>query len=188
MIHIFTDGSSSRQRKSIGSAYAIFNQEKKLTKSKGYGFFDKQGRNGIAELLAVYCVLIQILTKQKCNNKDIVIYSDAQYVVNELTIWFRNQMAKNFFNTKNKDIIIYLLYLLMVLKEEKNCSVKFKWVRGHQIGESFEIQGNNLVDKLAVEAHDESKTKLKDVEELIAQIRDYNTKENILELIKKYYL
>ena len=37
----------------------------------------------------------------------ITIYSDSQYVVNEFTEWFRNQMMKNFFDTKNKEVIIY---------------------------------------------------------------------------------
>lgn len=188
MYHIFTDGSSSRQRKSIGSAYAIFDKNKELIKSYNLGFNDAQGRTGIAELIAVYCVLNEILDNSKFDNKQIVIYSDSQYVVKELTIWFKNQMVKNFFETKNKDLIIYLLYCLFLIKESKKCNLEFKWIRGHQQENSFEASGNNLVDNLAVSAHTKDVVDLKNVQELENQLKDFNQKEKILQEIKDYYL
>lgn len=189
MYYIFTDGSSSRKRKTIGSAYAIFNQNKELISSYGFGFSDNQGRTGIAELLAVYCVLEKLLKSDKYNNENIILYSDSQYVVNELTIWFQNQMAKNFFETKNRDLIVYLLYCLLLLKEGKNCNIEFRWIKGHQQEDSFEAFGNNLVDKLAVDAHAEfCDKKLQIIEILEEQLKNFNQEENILNEIKNYYL
>ena len=107
---VFTDGSSSRKRGSIGTSYIVFkNRESEPIRTFCKGFKDEQARNGIAELLGVYyflrdlCVTEDLYIEEK---SEIVIYSDSQYVVNEFTEWFRNQMMKNFFDTKNKEIII----------------------------------------------------------------------------------
>lgn len=110
---VFIDGSSSRNRKTIGTSYIIFkNRESEPIRTFCKGFKDEQARNGIAELLGVYyflrdlCVTEDLYIEEK---SEIIIYSDSQYVVNEFTEWFRNQIMKNFFDTKNKEIIIYVL-------------------------------------------------------------------------------
>lgn len=188
LYEIFTDGSSSRNRQSIGFSYIIY-KNKKFFKQFKYGFKDKEARNGLAELLGVYFFLFHTFMDDviffKKDDK-IIVYSDSQYVVNELTIWYRDQMIKNFYNTKNKEVIIYILYLLQILREDLNLSVKFEWVKGHQKGNSFKIKGNNLADKKAVESH--KNIPCKDIEFLISKLKDIIKNEEILKCIKEYYL
>lgn len=186
MYYIFTDGSSSKKVGSIGSSYIIYNENKEKIFSYGFGFKDPQGRNGIAELLGVYGALYKIIQHEDFDNEEVIIYSDSQYVVYELTIWFRNQMAKNFYDTKNKEVIIYLLYLLAIIREQKKCVVKFEWIRGHQTGNSFEVLGNNEADKRAVESRFNTE-KLKYIDSFVEKIKNIVKEEDALNYIKKYY-
>ena len=191
MYQVFTDGSSSKKNKTIGTSYIIFKDNKEFTKfSKG--FIDKQARNGIAELLGVYYFIYNICTEELFLNKneEIIIYSDSQYVVNELTIWFRNQMMKNFYNTKNKEVIIYILWMLYILREE-GYKIKFEWMRGHQKFQTFEVYGNNCADSLAVDCHKSlqyEEDSEKDIEVIVKILKEKIKIEGIFESVKKVYL
>ena len=110
-------------RKTIGTSYIVFkNKESEPIKIFCKGFKDEQARNGIAELLGVYyflrdlCCTENLYIEGKIRNNN--IYSDSQYVVKEFTEWFRNQMMKNFLIRKNKEVIIYVLWMLYILREE----------------------------------------------------------------------
>lgn len=191
---VFTDGSSSRKNRTIGTSYIIFrNREIEPIKTFCKGFKDKQARNGIAELLGVYYCLYDI-----CSDiisliplkSEITIYSDSQYVVNEFKGWFRNQIMKNFFDTKNKEVIIYILWMLYILRQE-GYIIKFEWIRGHQKEETFEVYGNNCADDLAVMCHNNEIFKDKnmtDVEELVADLKEEIKEEEIFQKIKQWYL
>ena len=194
MYQIFTDGSSSKKSKTIGTSYVIF-KDKNIDKSIDFskGFIDEQARNGIAELLGVYFFLHNICTEEISLNKseEICIYSDSQYVVNEFTIWFRNQMMKNFYDTKNKEVIIYVLWMLYILRKE-GYKIRFEWVRGHQKVETFEAYGNNSADALAVSCHkyvsQDKKDNMQDIEEFEKNLKQEIKIEGIFESIKKAYL
>ncbi len=193
MYQVFTDGSSSRKNGTIGTSYIVFqDRDNEPIKTFCKGFVDKQARNGIAELLGVYYCLRDI-----CEDilliplkSEIIIYSDSQYVVKEFTEWFRNQMMKNFFDTKNKEVIIYVLWMLDILRKE-GYIVKFEWIRGHQKEETFEVYGNNYADNLAVHCHNDEifqDTDMIDVEELVEDLKAEIKEEEILKSIKKTYL
>ena len=192
MFEVFVDGSSSRKKGLIGTSYIIFkNRELIPIKEFNKGFIDIQARNGIAELLGVYYFLYDLCTDnldcmREIYNQDIIIYSDSQYVVNELTIWFKYQMIKNFFEIKNKEIILYILFMLYILRKDWRLNIKLKWVRGHQKGEIFEIYGNNLADKRAFEARNENFLE-EDIENLIKRIKGCVESEEILKFVKKAY-
>lgn len=190
-MYIFTDGSSSRKNQSIGAAYVVFSEENSLNYKKGaFGFSDKQARNGLAELLAVYCALEWLMIESACRLKEgekIIIYSDSQYVVNEINIWHRNQILNNFFNTKNKEIIIHILYVLHILREYDKLNIEFKWIKGHQKEESFEQYGNDIADKTAVIVH-KGQSDLPDIENLIEDIKNRVKKDKEFDYIKKWYL
>ena len=190
---VFTDGSSSRNRKTIGTSYIIFrNRESEPIRTFCKGFKDEQARNGIAELLGVYYFLRDLCTKDFYieEKSEIVIYSDSQYVVNEFTEWFRNQMMKNFFNTKNKEIIIYILWMLYILRQE-GFKIKFEWIRGHQKNENFEVFGNNWADSFACQSHNETtvcSNDMRDIEEVVKDLREDIKKEGTLQIIRNFYL
>ena len=186
---VFTDGSSSRKRKTIGTSYIIFkNRESEPIRIFYKGFKDEQARNGIAELLGVYYFLYDLCTKNLYieEKSEIVIYSDSQYVVNEFTEWFRNQMMKNFFDTKNKEIIIYILWMLHILRQE-GFKIKFEWIRGHQKKEKFEVFGNNWADNFAVSSHKDVDY-LEDIERIVEELKEVIKEEETLQTIRKVYL
>lgn len=194
MYKVFTDGSSSRKNKTIGTSYAIFlDNNKNYLKAFSKGFIDKQARNGIVELLGVYYFLSDLYTEKLLLNKrsEIIIYSDSQYVVKELTFWFLNQLSKNFFETKNVEVIIYILFMLYKLREE-GYKIKFQWIKGHQKKEdTFEAFGNNFVDFLAVQSHNNNnvnKENLRDIEEFVKDLNFIINEEKILNFIKEVYL
>lgn len=192
MYQVFTDGSSSRKNKTIGTSYIIFKNEKIDTPINIFskGFKDEQARNGIAELLGIYYFLYHfLLNKFHLDNEEIVIYSDSQYVVNEFNVWFRNQMIKNFYDTKNKEIIVYILWMLYILREKKGYKIRFEWVKGHQQDDVFEALGNNRADILAVNCHNYSNFEtLIYVDVIIALLKGKIKREGILENLKKVYL
>lgn len=186
MYYIFTDGSASKKRKSIGSAYAIYDENKNLISDKAIAFKDENARIGIAELMSVYLIL-NYIERQKVHDKNIIIYSDSQYVVNELNIWFKDQLLKNFYKTKNKDIIIYILYILYFLRNYNNINIQFIWVRGHQNKTNFESIGNNYVDKLAVNIHENYNSIKNDIINIEKDLENFIIKYEILKFLKKVY-
>ena len=193
MYQVFTDGSSSRKNGTMGTSYIVFKNEDRDNPIKIFskGFIDKQARNGIAELLGIYYFLYDICCIKNGNcyinkEEEIIIYSDSQYAINEFTIWFKNQIIKNFFDTKNKEIIIYVLWILCVLRQE-GYKIKFRWIRGHQKEENFEVYGNNLADSLAVNCH-KNLMKNENIEDFIAILKKEIKSEKIFEFIKKSYL
>lgn len=194
MYKVFTDGSSSKKNKTIGTSYVIFlDNNKDYLKAFSKGFKDKQARNGIAELLGVYYFLSDLYTGKVLLEKrsEIIIYSDSQYVVKELTFWFLGQLSKNFFETKNVEVIIYTLFMLYKLREE-GYRIKFQWIKGHQKKEdTFETFGNNFVDFLAVQSHNNSnvdKENLRDIEEFVKDLNFIINEEKTLNFIKEVYL
>lgn len=182
--YIFTDGSSSKKRKSIGSAFLILDSDKKIICKKAFGFYDDKARIGIAELIAIYSALIEIDRMSLPYGTNIILYSDSQYCVNELNIWFKNQLLKNFYNVKNKETIIYVLYFLYFLREECSLNIKLEWVKGHQNNSSFEAKGNSLADELATECHKEGKILKNNIKDLTCKIDEFINRENCLNLIK----
>ena len=186
---IFTDGSSSIKNQSIGSGYIIFeNINKKEIYKDNIGFFNTN-KTGASELLAILFVL-DYLKKNKLENSEIIIYSDSKYAVNELNIWFKSHLEKNFYDIKNKEIIIYISYLKIFFK-----NLTINWTKGHKDNlDIFVNYGNNLADKLAVSAHKNkngdflSKNELLNFKDFYTFIEENNKKNNILNKIYDYYV
>lgn len=186
MYYIFTDGSSSRKRGTIGSAFALYNKEKKLICTENIGFKDPEGRNGISELIAIYLALSYLDNFSfKYENTEIIIYSDSQYCVNELNTWFISHLQNDFYNKKNKEIIIYILYLLYKLR--KKSKIKLIWIKGHQKEDTFESNSNNYVDKEANLAHEES-FHLYELKDFIEDLKKEITINDIYKFVKEKYL
>jgi len=79
-----------------------------------------------------------------CN--DITIYSDSQYVVNTMLIWYDSYMRTNKWMKKKN---IGLIQEIMTLYNNSNRSYKIIWIKGHA-NNKYNIQ----VDKLVNEAMD----------------------------------
>lgn len=138
MIQLFTDGAYSSRRDKAGSAYAFFSDGCIVNT---FSTCICGVSNNFAELAAVILAFNSI----KAPIGDLILYSDSMYVLGcGFEGWRRG---------KNKD-------LWTIFDREWNriqpfiSSFKHVHVDGHQTGDSFEVNGNNLVDRLAVHAYE----------------------------------
>ena len=92
------------------------------------------------ELMAVIEALKML--NSKADDKEIIIYSDSQYVINSIEKgWVFGWQKKNFKDKKNADL--WRLFLTIY----PNYRVKFQWVKGHS-----GVPENEECDKLAKKA------------------------------------
>ena len=142
-IDIFTDGSLIRKKGKIYCGYGIYfpNSENDSISKK----FDKGLiTNNRAELYAIYKSLkiCKKILKEKEIEK-INIYSDSEYSVKTLTIWYKNWI-KNGKDYKNKDIIDKTIKLINKLN-----NVNFIHIKAHTGENDYYSLSNNQADELA---------------------------------------
>ncbi|MFW5760363.1 MAG: ribonuclease HI [Cyclobacteriaceae bacterium] len=132
MIEIFTDGASSGNPGPGGYGVVLkYKQHRKELKA-GY----RRTTNNRMELLAV----IKGLEAIKGEGKDILIYSDSQYVVKAINEgWIWGWQKKGFKGKKNEDL--WRQFIPLYNKH----NVKIKWLKGHA-GHAE----NELCDQMAV--------------------------------------
>ena len=152
-VTIYTDGACSGNPGAGGYGIVLMYEksngeivQKHL--SKGY----KMTTNNRMELLAVIDAL-NSLTKP-C---EITLYSDSKYVTDAINQkWLSGWIEKNWkLNAKNpvKNIDLWTKYI----EASKPHSIKFVWVKGHNANKY-----NELCDKLAVQARENTKELLSD--------------------------
>ena len=157
-ITIFTDGST-------------LNNQKKGNRIGGYGVFfgdndirnisvllketkDFKVTNNVAELLACIKGVEKIMND---NYTKILICTDSMYVLNSMTKWAKKWEKNNWINSKGKQVenidLVKKLY-----EFTKLYNIKYKHIRSHMkepkkdTEEYFYWYGNNMADKLAVDA------------------------------------
>lgn len=194
MIIAFTDGSSSKKQKTFGCGYTaiknpkidifIESEQKFIIKEK-VGF-KNSFKTGASELIAVLFLLWK-LKDESLQNEVIILYSDSQYVVNELASRFRDHIVKHFIDIKNKGLIIRILY---ELKDFNN--IKIKWTKGHRAITDFAAFGNDIADKLSVSAHKGKEIDIEkdlfDFDEFVNNIEISNNNEDVFKSIYKFYI
>jgi len=98
--------------------------------------------NNKAELLAILMTL-ELCDKNNINDK-IIIFTDSQYSIQCITLWFPDWLKKdNLKNKKNIDILrkIYSLY--------KQLNVQFQYIKAHTNLQDEHSIGNQMADNLA---------------------------------------
>ena len=103
----------------------------------------KKQTNNAAELMAILKCLEKCL-EYKINQK-IYIYTDSDYSMKCITLWYPEWIKKgNFKDRKNIDILhkIYDIY--------KKLDVEFRHIRAHTGLNDIHSLGNDMADKLAV--------------------------------------
>jgi len=131
IITIFTDGSSrgNGKREAVGGIGVFFNDNDRRNVSMEtkialvsaipqYNLKNFKVTNNISELTAVL-VALKSVKKDLENNTRIEIKSDSMYVINSLTLWYKNWIKNNFKNATgktiaNKEIIEELLTLFII--------------------------------------------------------------------------
>jgi len=134
-IIMYTDGGASGNPGPGGYGCMLISGKHRKDISQGY----KLTTNNRMELLAV----IAGLEALKNPGMNVDIYSDSKYVVDSVQKgWVFNWQKKGFKKKKNVDL------WQRFLKIYPQHNVKFHWVKGHA-----NIEGNEIADRLAVEAY-----------------------------------
>lgn len=159
-IEIFTDGSTLNNYSSKGDrkgGVGVFFGDKDIRNIskplKETGRF--KVTNNVAEIIACIDAIQTILSTQKIIGKQIIIYTDSNYVKKSMSqwgsIWEKNNWKKaNGKMVDNLNLIKKLYYL------SKNIGVIFRHCNSHQKEPSKDSKeyhiwyGNNQADKLAV--------------------------------------
>jgi len=143
---IYTDGAckyngSDKARAGIG---VYFNKHNKISiPNISERLIYKKQTNNAAELMAILKCLEKCV-EYKINEK-IYIYTDSDYSMKCITLWYPEWIKKgNFNDRKNIDILhkIYDIY--------KTLDVEFIHIRAHTGLNDIHSLGNDMADKLAV--------------------------------------
>lgn len=151
-INVYTDGSliKNKKNKTVKCGYSVYFPNKEY-KSIGRKFVHEPITNNRAEL---YAILKAIILCNKVNEerkrlkqkeiKKITIYSDSEYSVKSLTIWYKNWI-KSGKKYLNKDIID----LIMDAIKTVDFKVKLKHIRAHTGKQDEHSVANDRADELA---------------------------------------
>ena len=83
------------------------------------------------------------------------IYTDSMYSINCITVWATGWKKKGWKKADGKPVLhLDIIEPMVALYEEIKPLLEIKHVKGHQKGNSYEAQGNNLADELATQAAD----------------------------------
>ena len=83
------------------------------------------------------------------------IYTDSMYSINCITVWATGWKKKGWKKADGKPVLhLDIIEPMVELYEEIKPFLEIKHVKGHQKGNSYEAQGNNLADELATQAAD----------------------------------
>lgn len=173
LVKIYTDGSSlgNGQLGAVGGVGVYFGPGDGRNLSEG--LTGTRQTNQRAELTALQRAL-ELAPK----DRKLLIYSDSNYAINCVTIWFQKWRTNNWQNSagkavENKDLVVKIIEMLEERYrmnrhrvddgdddgktgeghwERGPASVEFRWVKGHAKDE-----GNNAADQLAVAAAREAK-------------------------------
>ena len=150
-IRIFTDGSFKKfKNKKILCGYGIFFPDGELD-NVSRPFIHEPLTNQRAELYAILKSLRNI-EKQKLKLDEIHIYTDSEYSIKSLTVWYKTWQKNEWKNSKkepvmNQDIIRPIIKLIKKFPG----NVKFTNVSSHTGKQDFESLSNEMADKLANE-------------------------------------
>mgnify|MGYP002525965320 FL=1 len=137
-VEIYTDGACSGNPGPGGWGVLIRELDKEDTEISGG---EKDTTNNRMELLAAIKALESIE-----NNKEIIIYTDSNYVKDGITQWISN-WKKNNWKTSNKKPVKNVDLWIKLDNAIQNKKISWKWVKGHDGNE-----GNEKADFLAQSA------------------------------------
>jgi ribonuclease HI len=150
-IKIFTDGSFKKLKNTKAlCGYGIYFPNGELD-NVSRPFIHEPLTNQRAELYAILKSL-RNLEKEKINYDEVIIYTDSEYSIKSVTIWYKTWEKNKWKNAKgqavmNQDIIRPIINIL----KDNLGKIKFKHVNSHTGKQDFESLSNEMADKLANE-------------------------------------
>lgn len=156
---IFTDGSEIKDKntyktKGLGWSYVIFKDRNRISSECGSLHDFTVGTNQQAELVAIDQSLVALFEEIKPIDADVInIYTDSEYSIKCVTIWYVNWKTNNWKTAKNKPVkhralIENIVYKLTQLKKDKIC-VRVLHVKAHTDRTDYISMGNQEADALA---------------------------------------
>ncbi len=157
IIEIFTDGSFKKlKNKQVLCGYGIYFPNGELD-NVSRAFIHEPLTNQRAELYAILKAL-RNLEKEKIKYDEVMIYTDSEYSIKSLTIWYKKWEKNKWKSAKgesvmNQDIIRPIIKILEKKKKENNGvdKINFTHVRSHTGKQDYESLSNEMADKLANE-------------------------------------
>ena len=143
-INIYTDGSFSRKKNKIHCGYGVFFPNEEI-ENVSENFNIEPITNNRAELYAIYIAMKKTYyynKKNKINN--VYIYSDSEYSVKTINMWYFTWIKKNK-EYLNKDIIDKI----MPLKKKCEFNIQLIHVQSHTGLNNEHSKNNDAADKLA---------------------------------------
>jgi ribonuclease HI len=150
-IRIFTDGSFKKlKNKKTLSGYGIYFPDGELD-NVSRPFIHKPLTNQRAELYAILKSLRNI-EKNKLKLDEIHIYTDSEYSIKSLTVWYKTWEKNEWKNSKNEPVMNQdIIRPIIKLIKKFPGNVKFTHVNSHTGKQDFESLSNEMADKLANE-------------------------------------
>ena len=149
-IEIYTDGSFIKNKNGIKCGYGIYFPNGEY-KSIGRKFTHTPITNNRAELYAIFKTIIlcniineKRIIRNEIKIKEIIIYTDSEYSMKSLTIWYK-KWIKNGKKYLNKDIID----LIIDAMADASFKIKIKHVRAHTGKKDPQSIANDVADELA---------------------------------------
>jgi len=141
LLNIWSDGACAGNPGPGGYAAAITNSNSTIVFMAGYEDYTTNNRMELSGFIgALKLALNEVL---KGFNGDVIIHTDSKYIENAINCgWLMKWARKGFVSIKNPDLW-QEVYTVM----SKCDFITVKWVKGHS-----GIIGNDIVDRLAVEA------------------------------------
>jgi ribonuclease HI len=145
-VSVYTDGSLIKKKNIVNCGYGIYfpnNELKNISKK----FMIEPITNNRAELYAIYVAI------KKCYNynnkvsplKNLNIYSDSEYSVKTINVWYNTWIDKNKKIYLNKDIIDKI----MILKSKCPFEINIIHIKSHTGLNDVHSINNDMADKLA---------------------------------------
>ena len=149
MISIWCDGACSGNPGPGGYAAAIIKSDSTIEFQSGYNEYTTNNR---MELFGFICALKMSIDKTiNVDKESVIIFTDSKYIENAINCGWLNKWSLNGFSKiKNPDLWIDVYKII-----SKHNHITIKWVKGHS-----GIIGNDIVDRLAVEAMNLKRTSM----------------------------
>jgi ribonuclease HI len=165
-IYIFTDGGceNNNNRQKSRAAFSVYFSLREINDSTLSSLNTTQlvtgseQTNNIAELSGILCAINILISAygKFFKNKNVILYSDSDYSIKCVTVWYKSWMRNNWMTAKNtpvknKELIQEIVAAIALIP--KDVLLEFKHVSAHTVKpadinslEYFLWYGNNYVD------------------------------------------
>lgn len=146
-LQVFTDGSYKKYNNKIYCGYGIYFPHREL-RNVSKPFNINNCTNQRAELYAIFKAL-KIIKKNNIKYDKLTIYTDSEYSIKCLTVWYRNWEINDWKNSKNEPVMNQDIIKPVVKYLRKKTNIFFQHVKSHTGKQDFYSTGNTRADELA---------------------------------------